>query len=353
MNKDEVTDWLAVTLPKHNVLLPSVTAVTENLLRASGLDFLAVTGRVKTLESAVEKIKSKGYSDPVRQMTDITGIRIIVFFESQVDEVSKIINDSFAVDASNSSDRKNVLKVNQNGYRSVHFVCDLGAERSKLPEYEGLGGLKFEFQVRTVLQHAWAELAHDGSYKFSGKLPTAVERKLFLYAGMLELADRGFDELAKEIEAYKAEVNLRLGAGNLDMEVNSINLVEFISAWADENKISIDLVGERDAKADLVEELREFGVASLAQLKELIPGDYAAKAIQYGIAATIYGVVRDWMLISNWREYHSGVKYNWELTPFDDLELLRYYLKDDVSEFESKFSGEHYDYGFQGNDNHD
>jgi ppGpp synthetase/RelA/SpoT-type nucleotidyltranferase len=353
MNQNEVTDWLAIILPKHNILLPSVTAVTESLLRASNLDFLSVAGRVKTLESAVEKIKRKGYSDPARQMTDITGVRIIVFFESQVDEVSKIITDSFAVDASHSSDKKNILKVNQNGYRSVHFVCDLGAERSKLPEYEGLGGLKFEFQVRTVLQHAWAELAHDGSYKFSGKLPTAVERKLFLYAGMLELADRGFDELAKEIEDYKAEVNLSLGAGNLDMEVNSINLVEFISAWAEENKINIDLVGERDAKADLVEELRTFGVASLAQLKELIPSDYAVKAREYGVKTTIYGVVRDWMLISDWRAYHGGVKYNWELTPFDDLDLLRHYLKEDVSEFESKFSGGDYNYGFEGENTHD
>ena len=82
-----------------------------------------------------------------------------------------MITGSFNIDEKNSLDKKILLASDQIGYRSVHFVCDLGAQRSGLPEFKDLGGLKFEIQVRTVLQHAWAELAHDRNYKFSGTLP--------------------------------------------------------------------------------------------------------------------------------------------------------------------------------------
>lgn len=46
------------------------------------------------------------------------------------------------------------MSVDQTGYRSVHFVCDIGSARAALPEFNGLSGLKFEIQIRTVLQHA-------------------------------------------------------------------------------------------------------------------------------------------------------------------------------------------------------
>lgn len=81
-----------------------------------------------------------------------------------------MITGSFNIDEKNSLDKKILLASDQIGYRSVHFVCDLGAQRSGLPEFKDLGGLKFEIQVRTLLQHAWAELAHDRNYKFSGTL---------------------------------------------------------------------------------------------------------------------------------------------------------------------------------------
>ncbi|PIB57815.1 GTP pyrophosphokinase [Pseudomonas sp. 2995-1] len=329
--------WLTEALPKHELLARSVSSIVENLLKSNGVDYLAVTGRVKNYESVVKKIKRKGYKDPVRQLTDLTGIRIIVFFESQVSRVAELIGEAFNVDLENSSNKDASLLVNQMGYRSSHFVCDLGPVRKDLPEYEGLDGLKFEFQVRTVLQHAWAELAHDRNYKFSGKLPPAAERKLFLYAGMLELADRGFDELSSEIDSYIRDVQREVVAGDLEMEINSINLGEFIDEWARVNKFPLEHLDLKDGLGDLIEELRMFGVSTLTDLNEIIPVDYASRSNEKGITTTIYGLVRDWMLISDWQHYRSNVPLRWALSPYDDLLVQTYLPEDEHGAFEDAF----------------
>nr|MZG82510.1 GTP pyrophosphokinase [Photobacterium lucens] len=174
---------------------------------ANNIDYLTVTGRTKDKKSALEKINRKSYKNPKSQMTDLSGIRIILYFESDINKVSELISDSFDIDFDNSLDKSKVLSKDQIGYRSVHYVCTLGQGRSNLPEYLELGELKFEVQVRTILQHAWAELAHDSSYKFSGTLPPEIERKLYLYAGMLEIADKGFDEISAQIDSYKKSVD--------------------------------------------------------------------------------------------------------------------------------------------------
>lgn len=251
--------------------------------------------------------------------------------------VSDLINQAFNVDLKNSSNKDTSLLVDQMGYRSSHFVCDLGPQRKDLPEYDGLAGLKFEFQVRTVLQHAWAELAHDRNYKFSGKLPPAAERKLFLYAGMLELADRGFDELSSEIDSYIRDVQREVVAGDLEMEINSINLGEFIDEWARVNKFPLEHLALRDGLGDLVEELRMFGVSTLSDLNEIIPDDYAKRSIDTGISTTIYGLVRDWMLISDWQHYIDKVSLRWALSPNDGLLVQSYLPKEEHGDFESTF----------------
>jgi len=337
LNSIKLKEWLGEILPKHELLARSVSSIVENLLKSNSVDYLAVTSRVKDVESVVKKVKRKGYKDPASQLTDLSGIRVIVFFESQVEKVSNLISDAFNVDLKNSSNKDASLLVNQIGYRSLHFVCDLGSKRQGLPEYEGLDGLKFEFQVRTVLQHAWAELAHDRNYKFSGKLPKAAERKLYLYAGMLEIADRGFDELSSEIDTYIQDVQREVTAGDLNMEINSINLLEFVEGWSRTRGFPLEHLELKDGLGDLIEELRLFGVVTLAELNELIPDDYVKRSKNAGVTTTIYGVVRDWMLISDWQRYRDNVPLRWALTAGDDVIVIDYLPAAERAAFISAF----------------
>ncbi|MBX7278092.1 hypothetical protein K2E95_22725 [Pseudomonas sp. ERGC3:01] len=310
----EQSIWLDRALDSHKRLMPAVVSIIENLIRTNRIDYLAVTGRVKEKQGAIDKIQRKGYANPECELTDISGVRIVVYFESDVSRVSDLITRSFNVDVSKSLNKDHLLSTNKIGYRSVHFVCDLGEARSSLPEFQGLQGLPFEFQVRTVLQHAWAELAHDRNYKLSGKLPLELERKLNLYAGLLEVADKGFNELSGQIDSYVSEVGREVEAGALDVEISTISFTEFVQDWCDRNGFALKEMSKSDnGYVDLIEELSKFGVLRLADLNEIIPEKYADVSRRRKHSTTIYGLVREWMLITDWRRFVRDVDYKWAM----------------------------------------
>lgn len=316
MTDIEINDWLEQDLSKYENLTPTVVSIIESLLHANSIEYLSVSGRTKTRAGILEKIKRKRYSTPKNELTDISGIRVILYFESQVDRVSKIIEKSFKVDKENSFNRDTALSIDQIGYRSVHYVCDLGGDRTKLPENSRLDGLQFEIQLRTVLQHAWAELAHDRNYKFSGKLPREIERELFLYAGMLEIADKGFDSLSKKIDSHIKEVKAKTDAGDYNMELDSVSLEQFIEAWAKENNLSF-MPREKEASRILVQELKDYGLNSVEDLRKIIPKEYAKAAKELNSSNNIYGLLRDWMILNDYERYRDKAwKESW--TGFGD-----------------------------------
>lgn len=330
--------WLDKALPLHSRLSDAVVNILQNLLSTNDIDYLSVSGRTKDRQSILDKIERKNYKKPKEQLTDLSGIRVIVNFESDIKKVSELIDKAFKVDTTNSLNQDEKLSVNQTGYRSVHFVCDLGSKRSALPEFENLSDLKFEIQVRTVLQHAWAELAHDSNYKFNGKLPPQLERKLFLYAGMLEIADGGFDELSKSIDEYISQVNDKTVKGEFDYNLDSISLSEFVSSWALKNDMILEPVSNKTDKSPLVNELNQFGVFLASDLNSIIPDGFVDKCKEIGHKSTIFGYIRDWMIINNYKKFVNDVDFDWIMAEPD---YFKKFIDDkDFNDFYSSFEWE-------------
>jgi putative GTP pyrophosphokinase len=57
----------------------------------------------------MEKCSRKSYSNPREEMTDISGIRIITFLESQVAQIIELVRANFDVDEKNSLDKRRFL----------------------------------------------------------------------------------------------------------------------------------------------------------------------------------------------------------------------------------------------------
>ena len=108
MDVKELQIWINDVLPKHRILTQTVETIIENLLNAEKIDYLSVIGRTKSEEDVKEKIKRKSYGAPANQLTDISGIRIIVYLESDIVRVSKLISSSFNVDEKNSMDKQSL-----------------------------------------------------------------------------------------------------------------------------------------------------------------------------------------------------------------------------------------------------
>jgi hypothetical protein len=87
----------------------------------------------------------------------------------------------------------------------------LPENRTELPEYSQYKNLVAEIQVRTILQHAWAEMEHDIRYKSAKESPPLVNQKFTSLAGLIEIADREFqmiqDEITELDQAVESQAN--------------------------------------------------------------------------------------------------------------------------------------------------
>lgn len=345
MNKYEA--WVNEISPKHSNLTDSVVSILVNLLKTNNISYLTVTGRTKTKDSILEKIERKNYKDPAKQLTDFSGIRIVAYFESDISNILDLISTAFNIDEQNSLNQDEKLSVDQNGYRSVHYVCDIGPLRANLPEFINLANLKFEIQVRTVLQHAWAELAHGRNYKFSGKLPPEIERSLFLYAGMLEIADKGFSDISEKIEVYIKKTHDDTVEGNLQFILDSLTLPQFVDNWFKENGLELEAIANKLDIKELIKELNSVGIHKASDLNDAISDKYAQVCKDYGYSSNIWGHVRNWILIFDWRTLLQENDIKWYLSPKDRF-LSSFFDSDEYSEFYSSFNWEdfedHYDW---------
>ncbi|QQE95072.1 GTP pyrophosphokinase family protein [Providencia huaxiensis] len=295
--------WLDEVLPNHRRLTDSVVTILQSLLDSKSIDYLSVTGRTKNKKSALDKIKRKKYDDPSIKMTDLSGVRVIVYFESDIERVLKIVEEAFNVDKHNSLNQDQKLSVNQIGYRSVHSVCDIGKLREGLSENVGLNGLKFEIQIRTVLQHAWAELAHDSNYKFTEKLPPEIERTINLYAGMLEIADKGFSEIRKDIDKYKENVKFDFKSNNFNISIDTISLLEFMMKLDKNNKIPTKFLMKNRDYSGVINDLEQLGITTIKELENIIPKNYSHLINKAKRKYTIYGHLTNWMIIYDFKKY--------------------------------------------------
>ena len=87
------------------------------------------------------------------------------------------------------------------------MVVKFTDERCKLVEYQKYQHIRFEIQLRTVLQHAWAEVEHGLGYKSYYEPPMDIKRKLNRLAGTLEILDEEFEAIRYEITLYNQSMN--------------------------------------------------------------------------------------------------------------------------------------------------
>lgn len=182
-------DWYKQNRSIFCQLSDKAHTILVDLLKEAEIAVHDVSCRAKEVDSFAKKAEDERYTAPETQITDLSGGRIIAYVESDLEPIKKIIEENFDIDWPNSLDKSEKLGIDKVGYRSIHYICTLSKERLRLPEYKKFEGKKFEIQIRTLLQHVWAEVEHDRSYKFSGVLPNHLKRR-FGYCFRFYLIDK-------------------------------------------------------------------------------------------------------------------------------------------------------------------
>lgn len=191
--------------PLYQEYAEVVRFILQEELHSKSIRVHSIEMRAKSIESFRRKVSQARESgseeaareDPLARITDIAGVRIITFFTKTLAEVDRLLHEQFEVlEIDNKSET--LKEANKVGYHSVHYLVKLLPNRTELAEYNRFTELVAEIQVRTILQHAWAEIEHDIQYKSVEAMPTAIRRRFIMLAGLLELADREFQAIHDE-----------------------------------------------------------------------------------------------------------------------------------------------------------
>ena len=198
--------------PKYVELAESLRRLLNSLLEAESIS-ASIEARAKTLGSFAEKVArdGKSYTDPLAQITDLCGLRIIVLTLDDVSLVERIIRREMIVDEENSISKGASFEMDRFGYKSVHLVAQIGRSRKDLAEWRDACELKAEIQIRTIGQHAWAAAEHALAYKTEIDVPLELRRRLFRLSALFELADQEIGDISRQsariLSAYRAQIN--------------------------------------------------------------------------------------------------------------------------------------------------
>ncbi len=241
--------------------------MVTTLLDDAGINYLTVDGRAKSVASFAAKAARTVddrplYTDPMTEITDQIGVRVITYVHRDVDAVVHLFDDQLQL----LDDRdmgEETASEGRFGYASRHLLVKV--TDTPPASYDDLVGHRASIQVRTVLQHAWAEFEHDIRYK--GTVPEEhapdLDRRFTLAAGLLELADQEFSAIRARLQgAAPAETP---AADPVDPRISGQELAAFLAGqYSDAGWSHTDHYGW------IAGLLLELGITSLDELAGLL-----------------------------------------------------------------------------------
>ncbi len=190
-------------LPFYKKLVDEVKYVIKVKLKKHNIKIAKISGRVKTTNSFEEKTQRKEYKDPLKDVSDLAGVRIVCYYESDLKSIEALIRSEFIVHE--RVDKTEILGIDKMGYHGIHFTITLGSGFAGV-RYDGITNMKCEIQVRTVLQDAWASISHHLIYKEEASIPGRIKRDLNNVASLLEIAQGVFDSVRHKRNQYEVEI---------------------------------------------------------------------------------------------------------------------------------------------------
>ena len=154
-----------------------------------------VVGRVKTVDSIKEKMTRRVIAPEVieNDMQDIAGIRIMCQFVDDIYRVVDLIDER--QDMQVVEERDYIQNAKPSGYRSYHMVIEYSVF---LPD--GPKKIIAEIQIRTLAMNFWATVEHTLNYKYQGKYPEDISKRLKTTAEAAYKLDEEMSSIKDEVQ---------------------------------------------------------------------------------------------------------------------------------------------------------
>lgn len=173
----------------------------------SFIKIFPVTPRVKDTNSFIDKAlyRAKTYSNPICDITDKVGVRFVVLNLDEIDIIKNIIDSTIEWEVSKDRDFENERddKPELFTYQSVHYVVK-NRKAFTIDDIAVNINTPCEIQIRTLLQHAYAELSHDIAYKKAEDISSQMKRKFARSMALIEATDELFKEVCDMVNTEEA-----------------------------------------------------------------------------------------------------------------------------------------------------
>lgn len=164
--------------------------------------------RLKTEESALKKFDRWDSLESAKEMHDLAGARFVVLLRTDLQIIENVIKGFSGW--STASVRHFEDDVDDDpevfDYQSIHLLIK-GSRGTTINDYLLADDVTCEIQVRTMMQHAYAELCHDKIYKNFRAIPASAKRLVARSMALMETTDSIFCETAEQLEEVAADRN--------------------------------------------------------------------------------------------------------------------------------------------------
>lgn len=176
--------------------------------------------------------RKKNYPNPIENIEDKIGTRIVVLKSDDIKIVQqRILEANFWVSKHTKNiDQEIEDKPNIFDYQSSHIVVKPLESNENFPT-EVINSLTCEIQIRTLLQHAFAEVSHDSTYKGPYKNDKEILRRLAKAMALMEATDDYFCNIfsmmsdeKRHYALYLKEIINLFRQFNADFENSELNL---------------------------------------------------------------------------------------------------------------------------------
>ncbi|GGA74113.1 GTP pyrophosphokinase [Ornithinibacillus halotolerans] len=192
-------NWEAILAPYSQVVeelkvkLKGMRAQFEYEASHSPIEF--ITGRVKPVQSILEKAEKRNIPiDRIEQdITDIAGVRVVCQFVDDIYTIVKMLQSR--KDFRIIEEKDYISEKKASGYRSYHMTIEYPVET-----IHGNKVLLAEIQIRTLAMNFWATNEHSLNYKYKGRIPSDVEKRLQRAAEAAFKLDEEMSKIKTEIQ---------------------------------------------------------------------------------------------------------------------------------------------------------
>ena len=154
-----------------------------------------IESRLKSVESAYEKLARRGYAQVAENLTelkDIAGVRVICSYVEDVYDIADVFLRQEGVVLLQKKDYIETPK--PNGYRSLHLIAEIPVSLSKETRR-----VPVEIQLRTISMNMWASLEHEVSYKVNADLLDSYRAELKTCADEMHAVEKKMQGICHRI----------------------------------------------------------------------------------------------------------------------------------------------------------